>query len=356
MTTAQEFVTTSIPRDRWKRPLVVPPSGGKPVAYTRCTTFVGGIEDMFKLGQWQQRHVAIGLAMRPDLMAAVGSSDLSDKGALNDLCDAAKEAAGASDSARIGTYLHAITEAADRGADPSAVPVPELAVPRRREEFLPDLAAYTEATAGLKSVHIEEFSVLDQLRIGGTPDRIVKLNGKKYIADLKTGSVDLGHLKIAAQLAVYARSYLYDWRAGVALGSSATIEQAKALRTPTGVEVDRGIVIHLPQGTGQCTLYWVDLLAGWEAVRVSRDIREKRTVKFRDVFSTFTGEDSAPVAPVMPTPIPQPTHEVPAGPDLPALIGKASSAEAIRELWYAHQAYWTAAHTELANTRIASFA
>ena len=32
----------------------------------------------------------------------------------------------------------------------------------------------------------------DDLKIGGTPDRIVEMDGEKYIADIKTGSIDFG--------------------------------------------------------------------------------------------------------------------------------------------------------------------
>ena len=43
---ATEFTTVGIPRDRWGRPLVIPPGGGKKrVAYRRVTTFVGVLED-----------------------------------------------------------------------------------------------------------------------------------------------------------------------------------------------------------------------------------------------------------------------------------------------------------------------
>src|SRR5689334_2925212 len=70
-----DFTTPApqVPRDRWQRPLVVPPKGGKPVAYTRCTTFVGCLEDTFNLSRWQQRMVALGLNDRPDLLLAVAA-------------------------------------------------------------------------------------------------------------------------------------------------------------------------------------------------------------------------------------------------------------------------------------------
>ena len=42
---------TDIPRDHWNRPLVVPPGGGNPVPYTRCTTFIDPLEDQYNLTQ-----------------------------------------------------------------------------------------------------------------------------------------------------------------------------------------------------------------------------------------------------------------------------------------------------------------
>ncbi|MGK3946754.1 hypothetical protein ABK046_51375, partial [Streptomyces caeruleatus] len=62
-------------RDRYGRPLVVPADGGKKVAYTRCTTFVGAAEDTFPLSQWQQRQVAVGLSKRPDLVSLAASAE-----------------------------------------------------------------------------------------------------------------------------------------------------------------------------------------------------------------------------------------------------------------------------------------
>ena len=56
----EQFATADIRRDRFGRPLVVPPGGGPRVAYRRTTTFVGALEDTYALQQWKQRQVAIG--------------------------------------------------------------------------------------------------------------------------------------------------------------------------------------------------------------------------------------------------------------------------------------------------------
>jgi predicted RecB family endonuclease len=103
-----------IPRDRYGRPLVVPPGGGRPTAYTRCTRYVGVMEDLYNLHRWDERNVALGLADRPDLVLAV-SAHRDDKEKLNQIVSDAKEAAKAKAAAEIGTSLHKLTERLDRG-------------------------------------------------------------------------------------------------------------------------------------------------------------------------------------------------------------------------------------------------
>ncbi len=342
-----------LPRDRFKRPLVFPPNGGKRKAYTRCTTFVGGLEDTYKLSQWQQRHVALGLAMQPQLVKAVDAAR-DDRDELDRLCEDAKEAAGANDASRRGTAMHTLTEQADRGEVIEAGEWPD--------DYLPDLAAYLDATSVLEAVSIEQFSVLDAQGIGGTPDRVVRYQGQRYIADLKTGSIDFGTLKIAAQLAVYARSHTYDVPASNALGDVATHEQATALRGLHGASLEKGIVIHLPAGEATCTLYWVDLLLGWRAVLVGRDVREQRKLKFRDLISTFDIEPSVVQGHVEDVSLPgrQGTSDL-AGFTQPhwslaeQIVGCADR-DTLTALWRANVAVWTPELSDLAKTHLASLA
>ena len=63
-----------IPRDHFGRPLVIPPGGGKPVPYRRCTTFIDVLADRFNLELWKQRQVAVGLSRRPDLLLMASSA------------------------------------------------------------------------------------------------------------------------------------------------------------------------------------------------------------------------------------------------------------------------------------------
>ena len=290
----------TIARDRYGRPMVVPPAGGKPVAYTRCTSYIDVIEDKFNLQKWMQRMVALGLASRPDLLLSV-TAHRDDKKQLDRICDDAREASAASAAATTGTALHALTELIDRGDTLPVIPDTATA----------DLNAYRTATADLKAVHIEQFCVLDTLQIGGTPDRVVSYQGRRYIADIKTGSsVDWGALKIAMPLAIYARSHTYH---------PGTHE-----RGIHEADTRRGIVIHLPAGTATCTLHWVDLDVGWEAVKVATKVREQRRIKAADLYTPF-GPTLTPAKRI----------------DLYAAIDRCLTADGVRNLWAEHADEWT---------------
>lgn len=244
---------TEVPRDRYGRPLIKTPDG-KSTAYTRCTTFVGVLEDTYNLAKWQQRMVALGLASRDDLLMAV-SAHHDDKQELDRICEAAKEAAAASSGATIGTALHRICERLDRG---EKIDVPTAAKA--------DVAAYQRATKGIRWTHIERITVHDGLKVAGTPDRIgIDTDGVARVFDLKTGSVEYGMGKISMQLAMYAHSQAYDPDLNT--------------RSPLEVDLDKAVVIHLPAGSGTCELLDVDIAAGWEAIDHAEWVRGWRKRK-----------------------------------------------------------------------------
>jgi hypothetical protein len=300
VTAVDDFLAAGpeIQRDRFGRPLVVPPGGGKPTPYTRCTTYVDCLEDKFNLAKWQQRMVAIGITERTDLRLAV-AAHRDDKNRLNDLCEQALEAAKATAGATTGTALHAFTEQHDRG---------QLDLRRVPPDFRADLDAYITATRGFGIVDIETFGVLDDLKIAGTWDRILTVDGVPYIADLKTGSIEFGMGKIAMQLAVYSRCQRYD--------------MATHQRSPLTVDQDRALVIHLPAGTGECSLHWVDINAGWDAVDLATQVRAWRAR--RGLARPYT-----PPA---------------AGPDMAKFneqVTEAPTLAALRALWHEYAGVWT---------------
>lgn len=296
MTAAFDTPAPTIPRDRWNRPLVTPALGGKPVPYTRCTTFVDCLEDKYNLQQWQLRQCAIGLADRADLLMAV-SAHRDDKQALNGITDKAMEAAASSARATTGTAVHALCERVDRGQPLGIVPV----AARR------DVEAYQAATSFLTHIHIEQFTVHDELKIGGTPDRVVRWGSEYYIADLKTGStITWGALKIAMQLAVYAHSVPY-------------IPPGVRKEYDGYVNLDKAIVIHLPAGEAKPQLYFVDIKSGWDAVQVAAKVRQWRARK--DWYETIYVPELPPPAAVA------------AVPGVDELINAASTVDQLRHVW-----------------------
>ena len=322
----------TIARDRWGRPLVIPPGGGKPIPYTRATTFIDVIDDKFQLQRWMQRMVALGLASRPDLLLSV-SAHRDDKKQLDKICDDAREAANATAAATTGTALHALTELIDRGQDVPVLPANAKA----------SLDAYAAATADLKATHIETFCVMDQLKVGGTPDRVVDVGGERYIADIKTGSIEWGALKISMQLALYARSSTYD----VATGG----------RGLHGASTNRGIIIHLPSVTDPadavCTLHWVDIETGWEAVKVAKQVRDVRQHKFTDLTEPF-GTPDRPSLRLQKAA--EAKGDVLADArrwQLEQRINACPTAADVRDLWAANQDVWDDALTSLAAAHVA---
>jgi len=340
-------VTAELPRDRWGRPLITPPEGGDPVAYTRVTTFVKCLDDTFHLEKWKMRMVALGMSSRRDLvLATIALKDPEaqhDKRTLNQIADNAIEAAKGTARATTGTALHSFSEVIDKGEElPAHVP----------EEYVADLDVYREIVRYLgEPLAMEGFCVVDALRTGGSYDRVWRFTaagldlfeertgrrmsyptgeevkpGDAIIGDLKTGrSIDFGIGAITMQLATYANAEDYDHT----LGS----------RTPVPVtRKDWGVVVHLPAGTGQAQLVWVDLAAGWETVtEVAPRVHAWR--KRKDLSYPFLSSTSSAPRPL----------------SLVEQLAATKTEAELRALWKANALVWTPGLTSLAKERVAAF-
>jgi len=243
-----------LPRDRWGRPMVIPPNArknAKRVAYRRTTTFVGCLDDTAGLMKWMSRQVAYGMGQRKDLVLAAAAADPEDKRKLGEIADkAAEHAKGMSgDAAETGTALHSLTERVDRGERLGVIPA----------EYKADIEAYRRATEAIEFTAIETFRVHDEWQVAGTADRIGKLHGRNMIMDIKSGSIDYPH-KMAMQLAMYSRSVPYD------------IPTDTRGQDPEPVSPNRGVIIHLPAGQGRCDLYEIDINVGWGACVIARQV------------------------------------------------------------------------------------
>lgn len=255
-----------VPRDRYGRPLITPPDGGEPVAYTRVSTLAKALDDLNNLMAWKQRKVIEGVLRRPDLLTRASGAiangdpdtDWPTKRALNDVCRDACEAAGASKGSSAGTGFHSLTEAIDRGEEPLFVTDAD----RLR------LDAYRAATGHLEHLDIETFVVNDTVRAAGTFDRLVRCpDGAVRVADLKSGKSEADYpLATTLQISIYANGLRYD--------------PATGERSPLHPDLDltRGLLIHLPP-TGGCAIFELDLTVGWQAAQCAASVREFRGLK-----------------------------------------------------------------------------
>lgn len=248
-----------IPRDQWGRPLIMPLDGGKPTAYTRVSTMAKALDDLNNLMAWKQRVTAIGLLQRPDLLTRIAGViangdpdvDWKVKRELNAICEEASEAAGASKGRSAGTGFHSLTEAIDRGDEPLFVP----------EQDKPRLDAYRAAMEGYEVLDMETFVVVDELRVAGSFDRLLRCpDGKVRVADLKSGKSEADYpLSTAMQIACYAHGKRYD----PVLGGRFRLHDQLTRET--------GLLIHLP-ATGGCAIHTLDLERGWRAAQLAAEV------------------------------------------------------------------------------------
>lgn len=242
------------------------PQTGEERRWIRATTWAKTVADLFGLGNWEKRMVALGLAQRPDLVARVAAilspDSVQGKRQIDKLVEQAKEYAKGTARANLGTALHSFAEAHDLGQRMPSIPPP----------WDRDLAAYRRAMAAVEVSrnYVEKICVLRELGVAGTMDRVVRFKHSQLplIGDIKTGT-DLKYSwpEIAIQLALYAHAdSVYD---------PVTREHTPMLP----VDQERALVIHLPAGEARCTLHLIDIAAGWEMVSVCGVVRQWRSRK-----------------------------------------------------------------------------
>lgn len=246
--------------------------------YTRCTSFVGVLEDKSTVEKWRLRVTLTGLRLDDSLMVKLALAEPDERERLDEIAEQAFIAGDGYVKAQKGTDLHLLTEYVDKGWDLPAS-LTDFETGQERPVTLQDradLAAWLRITEGASWLTIESecFVVQDEYEIGGTYDRLVRLLypicdcGGSTITDLKTGRIDYGAGKMAQQLAVYANSRDYDPETGE--------------RSDQDVCTHFGLIVHLPQGTGEASVHVVDLVAGWADVKLSDQVRNhRREQKFR---------------------------------------------------------------------------
>lgn len=243
-------------RDRWGRPLIVPAGGGKPVAYSRVSSYGQTLENQFGLNKWKQRMVLLGAINRPDLMSLATAAKNEDR-TLDGLVQQMMDAGGASRAANTGTAIHDVLAQVDAAT---------LDVGSVADEFLAPVQAWQGLLDGLRwsavPDMIEVTVVNDRFEAAGSLDNICcRLDGSMVVVDKKTGkSIGKRPLAYMVQLAIYATSEIYD----IATGE----------RRPLGVDTRTAYIAHIPADGGEPAMYEVDVEEGLRLADLAFQVRQ----------------------------------------------------------------------------------
>lgn len=271
----------TVRRDRWGRYMVLPPGASKPVGYPRATSVAKALDDTSSLMTWNARMTALGLAARADLYGLLTAADPDDRKTIDGICKRASEAGGATVRRDLGTAIHGMLE--QSFTKPGYVPPAQYAA---------DIAAVHQALAdaGARVLpeYVERMVVWDEHQIAGTFDGVLEINGELFLFDNKTGSLNslkFGNLAWAIQGAIYAHAdALYTQ--GVATDGSQDVREPMP-----AVSRERAVIVHIEPGSAHCTLHWIDLKVGVDALQVALQVRQFRKVK---PLQPFTPTESLP--------------------------------------------------------------
>jgi hypothetical protein len=275
--------------------------------WTRATTMAETVSDLYSLNLWRLRMATIGYVRYPHLIEELRELDYLDpkdhKDQLNKAAGKAQWLAGSKVPANWGTQLHQNIERWSRE---------EMAYSEADPAYRDELAAYVTAMqewelSPVPSL-IERRICVPMYNLAGTLDQAVRIHrtralrafgrtirlegGQHIIGDVKSGrDLDYAWGEIAIQLSIYAhglkegRVLVWDPAGHDPKYSTPGAWVWEPLEIDvSSVRTDVAVVMHIPVQRGddapaKCTLYWVDLEAGWKAVQLCEAVRDWRKSK-----------------------------------------------------------------------------
>ena len=292
------------------------PVTGSKRTWTRATTMAETLSDLYSLNLWRIRMVLIGLARFPDLLTELQEIDGTGeegkldpkihKNVLNKIGEKAQSLAGAKVPAGWGTRMHGWIERLSRD---------EIVLADVEDKYRDEVTAWTAAMqeADLSAVPhlIERRVVIPMYGTAGTFDqvcrvhrsrsirlgnRIVRLNaGDHIIGDVKSGrDLDYAWGEISIQTSLYAHGARDVGKVAVWNPDADSGERDPETGEPVSpgawewedigipaksIRTDVAVIMHVPVGSGECTLYWIDLEEGWKAVQLCEAVRDWRKAK-----------------------------------------------------------------------------
>lgn len=249
--------------DQWRRYLLPVPGAdpGELEPWTRVTTLAKLVGSEHGLTIWGERELLRGVGLRPSLRALLADGH-DDKAVLDEVREAAKEAAGMHDARRWGTAVHTGVERAM--TDPAS-----RATIDTSEQYGRDVMAAVRCLDenGARVRLVERVVVHSTLRYAGRFDYLLEVDLPATaftpartvlrVFDVKTGAriAEQGQ-QVGAQLSAYVNAtHLYD---PATRGFSPL---------PSDLDTSTGYVLAVREGRAQ--LYEVDLLDGWIDFRLA---------------------------------------------------------------------------------------
>lgn len=256
-----------VPRDQWGRP-VIRRADGTWRGYSRISSIAKELDAGIGLTYWKTAMTAIGITITPDLFVqvarlvddAVSDPYAENRSALIKLAEKAQEAAGSTIKRELGTTLHEWAAIWDRTHDLDLIPA----------EHRADIEAYALAL-GRHHVAVlenEVFVVVDEIEIAGSLDKLLQFQmptGRVVLGDLKTGQVEPQYpMNVEMQVAGYVHGERYD-----------LLSHERSSLHPD-LDLDEGMLIHLPSRSGTCEIYPLNLKRGWQNLMLATDLKRAR--------------------------------------------------------------------------------
>ena len=293
---------------RWNSPQVVMPNG-KRSTYGRFSNAGKLLDDESNLNDWKLCTTIWGAAFRPELMAQASTLHIkADRNALRDIAEECLKSGKGKERSVKGEAIHAMFDHLDMGDDWEPAP-----------QWKELCDAYL-ATLNLWGLHaspdeVEINCVSHRFRLAGRMDRRYKTRkvlvtpdnrtipiGSMIAADTKTGAVlEYAAGSYATQLAGYSVADKYD----------VTTDETIPFDPPT--YQDWGLVVHADSGSTEVHIYWVDLKAGLEGLKLSQAIKGWR--QRADLLTLGNGPVMANSAPQL-----EPTELIPVGTEHAGLV------------------------------------
>lgn len=250
-------------------PFVIGPEG-KRVRYGRPSNVGKILDDESNLTDWKLRTTVVGAAQRPDLMAKVSVLDAqTDKKFIRSIVEECLVSGRGKERAVKGEAVHSMFDHLDRHDDWQ--PAPQWV----------DLCNSYLATLdlwGLVPVDVEVHCINDAFRLAGSMDRRYRTTkllvapdgssvpiGAVLAGDTKTGQVlEYASGSYATQLAAYAMSDRYN----------VETDEREAFDPPTFQ--DWGLIVHADSGRTEVQIFWVDLEAGYQGLKLAQMVKHWR--------------------------------------------------------------------------------